>query len=89
MVRDTRESNDHHRFEFILGCRQIGLLLGPCFTILLKQMNFNLLGIPVTMHNSPGLLMAILWIVLAILTIFFFFDLPQTMVKKRLSDEND
>jgi hypothetical protein len=32
------------------------------------------------MHNSPGLLMAILWIILAILTLFFFFDLPVSEV---------
>jgi len=43
-------------------------------------MDFKLFGIPVTMHNSPGLLMAILWILLAILTLFFFFDLPLSVV---------
>lgn len=64
-----------------LACRQIGLLLGPCFTILLKQLNFSLLGIPVTMHNSPGLLMAILWIILGVLTVFFFFDLSTLTVR--------
>ncbi len=66
-------------FSFI-GCRQIGLLLGPCFTILLKEMDFTLIGIHVTMHNSPGLLMAILWIILAILSFFFFYDLPLSVV---------
>ena len=43
-------------------------------------MNFTLFGIPVTMYNSPGLLMAILWIILAVLTVFFFFDLPLSVV---------
>ncbi|CAF3126032.1 unnamed protein product [Rotaria socialis] len=64
----------------ILGCRQIGLLVGPCFTIFFKHMKFNLLGINVTMHNAPGLLMAILWAILALLTVFFFFDLPTTTI---------
>ncbi|CAF1086759.1 unnamed protein product [Rotaria sp. Silwood1] len=75
----SRRSTPKNRTQLlskILGCRQIGLLLGPCFTILLKQMNFVLFGIRVTMYNSPGLLMAILWLILAILTLFFFFDLP-------------
>ncbi|CAF0880778.1 unnamed protein product [Adineta steineri] len=67
----------------ILACRQIGLLLGPCMTILLKQMNFKLLGIQVTMHNSPGLIMAILWIILAFLTVFFFFDLPLSATDRK------
>ena len=65
----------------IIGCRQIGLLLGPCFTILLKQMKFSLFGIEVTMYNSPGLLMAILWIILAVLAFFFFVDLPVPTVR--------
>ncbi|CAF3969269.1 unnamed protein product [Rotaria sp. Silwood2] len=43
-------------------------------------MNFVLFGIPVTMYNSPGLLMAILWFILAILTLFFFFDLTLSSV---------
>lgn len=64
----------------IIGCRQIGLLVGPCFTILLKHMKFIFLGVQVTVHNSPGLLMAILWIILAFLTVFFFFDLPTSTV---------
>jgi len=72
----------------ILGCRQIGLLLGPCFTILLKQMNFKLFGIHVTMYNSPGLLMAILWIILAILTLFFFFDLPLSATDRKSSSNS-
>lgn len=72
-----------HGSFFRSGCRQIGLLLGPCVTILLKQMHFTFLGLPVTMYNSPGLLMAILWIILGILTIFFFFDLPVTVVRER------
>jgi hypothetical protein len=43
-------------------------------------MDFKLVGIRVTMHNSPGLLMAILWIILALLTLFFFFDLSPSAV---------
>ncbi|CAF1029115.1 unnamed protein product [Didymodactylos carnosus] len=61
----------------ILACRQIGLLFGPCFTIILKQMNFKIGAKQVTMYNSPGLIMAILWFILEFITIFFFFDLPR------------
>ena len=50
-------------------------------TILLKQMNFTFVGIHVTMHNSPGLIMAVLWILLAILTVLFFHDLPTSSVR--------
>ncbi|CAF1329453.1 unnamed protein product [Rotaria magnacalcarata] len=82
----SRRSTPKNRTQLlskILGCRQIGLLVGPCFTIFFKQMKFNLLGINVTMHNAPGLLMAILWAILALLTVFFFFDLPTTTVNHK------
>jgi hypothetical protein len=46
-------------------------------------MNFSFYGIPVTMHNSPGLLMAFLWIILAILTLCFFFDLPVKIISNK------
>jgi ceroid-lipofuscinosis MFS transporter 7 len=64
----------------VLGCRQIGLFLGPCFTIFFKNFNFELFGLVVTMYNAPGLLMAILWVTVGILTIFFFYDSPVTIV---------
>ena len=63
-----------------LGCRQVGLFLGPCFTIFLKQLNFDIFGLPVNVHNSPGLLMAILWIILILLTLCLFFDSPIRIV---------
>jgi hypothetical protein len=39
-----------------------------------------MLGLSVTVYNAPGLLMAILWFILGIITIFFFHDLPATIV---------
>ncbi|CAF0995124.1 unnamed protein product [Adineta ricciae] len=63
-------------FAKILGCRQIGLFLGPCFTVLLKQFDFKLFGLPVTVQNAPGLLMAILWFIVILLTMCFFYDAP-------------
>ena len=64
----------------ILGCRQIGLFLGPCFTVLLKQFDFKLFGLPVTMYNAPGLLMATLWFIVILLTMCFFYDAPIRVV---------
>lgn len=69
----------------VLACRQIGLLLGPCFTILLKQMDFTFLGLNVTMYNAPGLLMALLWTILIVLTFFFFVDLPISSSEQKSS----
>jgi hypothetical protein len=37
-------------------------------------------GLPVTVYNAPGLLMAMLWFIAGIVTIFFYHDLPVTIV---------
>ncbi|CAF2519633.1 unnamed protein product [Rotaria sp. Silwood2] len=71
----------------ILACRQIGLFVGPCFTIICRKMNFKLLGLHVTLYNSPGLLMAILWTITLILTIFFFFDAPKSITEYKSPSE--
>lgn len=61
----------------ILGCRQIGLFLGPCFTVILKYFDFNFMGVHVTIYNGPGLIMTVFWIIQVILTVFLFFDAPD------------
>ncbi|CAF1006581.1 unnamed protein product [Rotaria sordida] len=86
----SRRSTSETRTQLlakILACRQIGLFVGPCFTLICGHMNFTLFGLNVTIYNSPGLLMAILWIITLILTIFFFFDAPKTINEEKSSSE--
>ncbi|CAM4828963.1 unnamed protein product [Rotaria magnacalcarata] len=86
----SRRSTSETRTQLlakILACRQIGLFIGPCFTIAFKSMNFEFAGIRITLHNAPGLFMAILWITIWILTVFFFFDVAKpASAQKKLSD---
>lgn len=65
---------------YFVGCRQIGLALGPSITLFLEPLNFTMFGLPVTVNNAPGLLMASLWFIMLIVTIFFFHDLAATIV---------
>ncbi|XP_057377056.1 uncharacterized protein LOC130698432 [Daphnia carinata] len=46
------------------GLRQVGLLIGPGFQIILEYFNFTLFGgaLVVQPFNAPGLFMAVLWI---------------------------
>ncbi|UJR09038.1 hypothetical protein I4U23_013287 [Adineta vaga] len=74
--RSTAETRTQ-LFAKILGCRQIGLFLGPCFTIFIKQLNFDLFNLHVTMYNAPGLFMATLWFIVILLTLCFFCDTPN------------
>ncbi|CAF0971177.1 unnamed protein product [Didymodactylos carnosus] len=62
----------------ILACRQIGLFLGPCFTLVMTQMNFKIGSKVVTMYNAPGLIMSVLWFIMEIIVVFFYFDRPNT-----------
>lgn len=67
-------------FLIFLACRQIGLFLGPVFTVAFQNVDFNFLGVTITLLNAPGFFMAILWILAWILAVFLFFDLPKPIV---------
>ncbi|VDP76679.1 unnamed protein product [Echinostoma caproni] len=52
------------RTSFVIAMllpRQIGLLFGPAFTILMHKMNFTVGNFNINVYNVPGLLMATLW----------------------------
>ncbi|CAF0773187.1 unnamed protein product [Adineta steineri] len=86
----TRRSTPETRtplFAKVLGCRQVGLFFGPCFTIFIKQLNFKLFGLQVTMYNAPGLLMAVLWVVVILLTLCFFYDSPMAITDPKSLSE--
>lgn len=78
----SRRSTPENRTQLlgkILGFRQLGLFLGPCFTILLKNFDFNFMGIHVTTYNGPGLVMTIFWIIQILLTVFLFYEAPENI----------
>lgn len=71
----------------ILAGRQIGLFIGPCFTLAFKQIDFYMGELHVSLHNFPGMFMAILWIIIWILTLFLFFDAGKAAVN--INDNED
>ncbi len=56
------------------GLRQVGLLIGPGFQIVLEYFDFSLFGgaVVVTPFNAPGLFMAILWLFFLLFVILFY-----------------
>ena len=52
----------------------LGLLIGPCFTLIIRLMNFYIGSIHVNNLNGPGFLMAVIWLILQIVSWFCFFD---------------
>ncbi|UJR30895.1 hypothetical protein I4U23_018405 [Adineta vaga] len=73
----TKERDRTKAISIILGCRQLGLLIGPCFTLLIRLMNFHIGSIRVYNLNGPGFLMATIWIILVIVCWFCFHDRKQ------------
>lgn len=70
----TTEKDRTKAISIILGCRQFGLLIGPCFTLLIRIMNFHIGSIHVHKLNGPGFLMATVWLVLQFVCFFCFYD---------------
>ncbi|CAF0940031.1 unnamed protein product [Rotaria sp. Silwood1] len=70
----TIERERTKAISIILGCRQLGLLIGPCFTLLIRLMNFRIGPVHVYNLNGPGFLMATIWLVLVIVCWFCFYD---------------
>jgi ceroid-lipofuscinosis MFS transporter 7 len=58
-----------------MASRQLGLMLGPAFNLFLRKANFVLFEkFVVNRWSSPGLFMALLWLVCALLLLIFYRD---------------
>ncbi|CAF0748194.1 unnamed protein product, partial [Didymodactylos carnosus] len=75
----TKEVDRTKAISIILGCRQLGLLVGPCFALIIRSMSFNIGSVNVNQYNGPGFLMAVVWFFLQIICWFCFYDRqPET-----------
>ncbi|CAL8081278.1 unnamed protein product [Orchesella dallaii] len=69
--------------------RQLGILVGPVFQIILEYFDFNVAGFQVTPLNAPGIFMAALWVVFGVMTYFMFYNLSAELkAEKRLRRNN-
>ena len=71
----------------LMASRQLGLMFGPAFNLFLRKTNFMLFGFPVNRLSSPGLFMAILWIVFLIIIAIFYHDNPKYNFRIRKTAE--
>ncbi|GAA43104.1 Major facilitator super domain-containing protein 8 [Clonorchis sinensis] len=63
IVRATHRDERTTYIIILLLTRQIGLIFGPSFTLMMDKMDYHVANITVSVYNGPGLLMAILWII--------------------------
>ncbi|KAK4469840.1 hypothetical protein MN116_007351 [Schistosoma mekongi] len=62
IVRATNRDERTTYIIVLLLTRQIGLIFGPSFTLVMAKMNYRVANFTLNVYNGPGLLMAILWL---------------------------
>ncbi|XP_067659424.1 uncharacterized protein [Haliotis asinina] len=72
IARFTTEQERTSVISKLVAVRQCGLLLGPGFNFFLTLVNFNIGPFKVDRFSSPGLLMALIWLVMGLLLLFLF-----------------
>ncbi|XP_067851390.1 major facilitator superfamily domain-containing protein 8 isoform X1 [Heptranchias perlo] len=76
LTRSTTTEERATVFAVVMAARQVGLLIGPGFNLFLRLCNFNLGPFEVNKYTSPGLFMCFMWIILQVIIIFMYYDLP-------------
>ncbi|GFQ88175.1 hypothetical protein TNCT_261091 [Trichonephila clavata] len=83
ITRTTLEEDRTPVLSVVIASRQLGLIIGPAFNIFLSKIDFHIFSWPVDKYTSPGLLMAVLWLVLEIIVLFAYHNLTT------LKDDED
>ena len=63
------------------GTRQLGILIGPAFQLILSYFHFTIWGLEVYPMNAPGLFMAVFWAIFFVITLFMYSNLTAEMKK--------
>ncbi|XP_024135185.1 major facilitator superfamily domain-containing protein 8 [Oryzias melastigma] len=82
LTRSTASEDRATVFAAVMACRQAGLLIGPAFNIFLRLCNFHLGSFAVNKYTAPGLFMCLLWILLQVVVVFMYWDLPHLERRK-------
>lgn len=77
IVKTTELSQRSTRLSRVLLGRQIGLIIGPAFNLLVLGLDYQLGPFLLDNLSAPGLLMAVAWFILQLLVIFFYKNLPE------------
>ncbi|XP_046564519.1 major facilitator superfamily domain-containing protein 8-like [Haliotis rubra] len=72
IARFTTEQERTSVISKLIAVRQCGLLLGPGFNFFLTLVDFNIGPFKVDRFSSPGLLMALIWLIMELLLLLLF-----------------
>lgn len=76
LTRNTASEDRATVFAVVMACRQVGLLIGPAFNIFLRLCDFQLGPFVVNKYTAPGLFMCALWLLMQLVVLFLYWDLP-------------
>ncbi|XP_022607959.1 uncharacterized protein LOC111226897 [Seriola dumerili] len=82
LTRSTAPEDRATVFAAVMACRQAGLLIGPAFNIFLRLCDFHMGPFVVNKYTAPGLFMCLLWILLQLVVVFMYWDLPPLERRK-------
>ncbi|XP_071342029.1 major facilitator superfamily domain-containing protein 8 [Trachinotus anak] len=82
LTRSTAPDDRATVFAAVMACRQAGLLIGPAFNIFLRLCDFHMGPFVVNKYTAPGLFMCLLWILLQLVVVFMYWDLPPLERRK-------
>ncbi len=89
IARHTHKSERTLSLIYIMGARQLGLILGPVFNVFLSKLNFTFVHIAINNRNAPGFFMFIAWFLIQIIFGIFYVDLSNTAKVENHCNKND
>ncbi|XP_036410736.1 major facilitator superfamily domain-containing protein 8-like [Megalops cyprinoides] len=89
LTRNTAPEDRATVFAAVMACRQAGLLIGPAFNLFLRLCDFQLGPFVVNKYTSPGLFMCVMWILLQLVVLLMYWDLPPLDAAAQGVDEEE
>ncbi|XP_076804912.1 major facilitator superfamily domain-containing protein 8-like [Clavelina lepadiformis] len=74
--RSTSNEERTAAFSQLMSLRQMGLIIGPAFNIFLAKLDFYIGNFHVNSLTSPGIFMALLWVIHELLMACFYHEIP-------------
>nr|XP_039252377.1 uncharacterized protein LOC120329693 [Styela clava] len=88
VVRTTTTKQRTGVITLVVFMREIGVIIGPGFNLILSRINFKLGPFAVDQFSSPGLLLAIMWVLHTLFVLALFRDVSEDYGDKEI-DIND
>ncbi|XP_066504160.1 major facilitator superfamily domain-containing protein 8 [Hoplias malabaricus] len=89
LTRNTAPEDRATVFAAVMACRQVGLLIGPAFNIFLRLCDFRLGPFVVNKFTAPGMFMCLLWLLLQLVVLLMFWDVPPQSSRAPLEEEQE